>query len=508
MDIIISLLPILIVLVGIIVLNKPAKLVAPIAFVVTFIIGKFYFNVGLDVLWKNAWTGIVAGTKVVYMIMAAFCILNMLLETGAMDKIKELIVGITNDKRKHVIIVAFGFGAFLEGCAGAGTPAAICAPLLMGLGISPVFAVLSSLIANGIWSSWGAAGLTCSGGYAAMVAEGRGAVYNWPALDSMTATEIYNMVSKATARVNAVGAFLCPWVITAVCYGKKGFKGLVPFLFINSVVGAAAMIAVTHLIGIEFVSIISGLVIVFVDFIFLKATKSETPEEFMAATPETKSPIPAWKAVFTYVLLLIALPCARFGLAGSWLYGRGFAVWIGTTIIVVCFIGSLVLGYTKNFHRCVAISFKSVIGALIAMAFLSGMAEAMKSAGMLSILAKTLAAVVGGGYPAAAIFIGCLGSFMTGTTLGSNIMFHPMHIEAAQILGISPAFTAALNSSGGALGNMICPNNVIAVCATVNFQNQEGIVMRKVIPALAVLMIGEMIAALLYVHVIFPGYYM
>lgn len=64
---------------------------------------------------------------------------------------------------------------------------------------------------------------------------------------------------------------------------------------------------------------------------------------------------------------------------------------------------------------------------------------------------------------------------MTGTTLGSNIMFHPMHIEAAQILGISPAYAAALNSSGGALGNMICPNNVIAVCATVNFQNQEGI---------------------------------
>jgi len=55
---------------------------------------------------------------------------------------------------------------------------------------------------------------------------------------------------------------------------------------------------------------------------------------------------------------------------------------------------------------------------------------------------------------------------------------------------------------------MICPNNVIAVCATVNFQNQEGIIMRKVIPALAILMIGEMIAAMLYVFVFFPGYYM
>ncbi len=508
MDIFLSALPILVVLVGIIGLNKPAKIVAPIAFAVTFVIGMFYFGEGLDILWTNAWIGIVSGTKVVYMIMAAFCILNMLIETGAMDKIRELIIAITDDKRKHVIIVAFGFGAFLEGCAGAGTPAAVAAPALVGLGISPVFAVLSSLIANGIWSSWGAAGLTCSGGFAAMVVEGRGAVYNWPALDSMTVSEIYNMLSRATARVNAVGAFLCPWVITAVCYGKKGFKGLVPFLFINSVVGAAAMIAVTHTIGFEFTSIISGLIIVAVDFIYLKAANLKTPEEFVAAPPADKSPIPAWKAVFTYALLLVALPCARFGLEGSWLYGRGFAVWIGTTIIVVCFIGSIVLGYTKNFHKCVAVSFKSVIGALIAMAFLSGLAEAMKSAGMLSILAKALAAVVGNGYPAAAVFIGCIGSFMTGTTLGSNIMFHPMHIEAAQILGISPAYTAAVNSSGGALGNMICPNNVIAVCATVNFQNQEGIIMRKVVPALVVLMIAEMIAALLYIHVIFPGYYM
>lgn len=327
----------------------------------------FYFGEGLDILWTNAWIGVVSGTKVVYMIMAAFCILNMLIETGAMDKIRELIIAITDDKRKHVIIVAFGFGAFLEGCAGAGTPAAVAAPALVGLGISPVFAVLSSLIANGIWSSWGAAGLTCSGGFAAMVAEGRGAVYNWPALDSMTVSEIYNMLSRATARVKAVGSFLCPWVITAVCYGKKGFKGLVPFLFINSVVGAAAMIAVTHTIGFEFTSIISGLIIVAVDFIYLKAANLKTPEEFVAAPPADKSPIPAWKAVFTYALLLVALPCARFGLEGSWLYGRGFAVWIGTTIIVVCFIGSIVLGYTKNFHKCVAVSFKSVIGALIAM---------------------------------------------------------------------------------------------------------------------------------------------
>ena len=115
MDIMLSLVPILIVLIGIFVLYKSSSIVAPIAFVVTFLIGMFYFGVGIDVLGMDAWIGVVSGTKVVYMIMAAFCILNMLLDTGAMDKIKELIISLTDDKRKHVIIVAFGIGAFLEG---------------------------------------------------------------------------------------------------------------------------------------------------------------------------------------------------------------------------------------------------------------------------------------------------------------------------------------------------------------------------------------------------------
>ena len=78
----------------------------------------------------------------------------------------------------------------------------------------------------------------------------------------------------------------------------------------------------------------------------------------------------------------------------------------------------------------------------------------------------------------------------------------------AQILGISPGFTTAVNCSGGALGNMVCPNNVIAVCATIGFKNSEGMVMRKVFPALLVLLVAEMIAAMLYVYVFFPGYYM
>lgn len=85
------------------------------------------------------------------MIWSAFLILNMLINTGAMDKIKEIIANLTLDKRKQFIIIAFCFGGFLEGVAGAGTPAAIAAPFLVALGIPPVFAIVGALVFKDIY---------------------------------------------------------------------------------------------------------------------------------------------------------------------------------------------------------------------------------------------------------------------------------------------------------------------------------------------------------------------
>ena len=82
------------------------------------------------------------------------------------------------------------------------------------------------------------------------------------------------------------------------------------------------MILVTHTIGFEFTSIISGIIVVAANFIYLKAARPSTPAEFVTNPPETKSDMPAWKAVFTYVLLLVALPTMRFGIAGTWLFKR------------------------------------------------------------------------------------------------------------------------------------------------------------------------------------------
>lgn len=92
--------------------------------------------------------------------------------------------------------------------------------------------------------------------------------------------------------------------------------------------------------------------------------------------------------------------------------------------------------------------------------------------GMMNLIATDVAAVVGPFYPAAAVLIGSSGAFVTGTGLGSNIMFADMHMQAAASLGINPITVFAGQNAGASLGNLICPNNTVAACATVG--EEEG----------------------------------
>ncbi len=216
--------PILIVMIGIVGLKKPATIVSAIALIYTIFVTMFYGNFKLenDVLFSETTKGIIEGAKMVFVIWSAFLILNMLINTGAMDKIKEIIANLTLDKRKQFIIIAFCFGGFLEGVAGAGTPAAIAAPFLVALGIPPVFAIVGALVFNGIAASLWAAGLTTIGGFAAF-------------LDVVDVMDI----SKYTSFIHFFGALLAPILVLVILWGKRALdKGIVKFaLFLRFLYG-------------------------------------------------------------------------------------------------------------------------------------------------------------------------------------------------------------------------------------------------------------------------------
>lgn len=126
--------------------------------------------------------------------------------------------------------------------------------------------------------------------------------------------------------------------------------------------------------------------------------------------------------------------------------------------------------------------------------------------GMMNLIATDVAAVVGPFYPAAAVLIGSSGAFVTGTGLGSNIMFADMHMQAAASLGINPITVFAGQNAGASLGNLICPNNTVAACATVGEEGNEGKVMRKTLVAFGIILVLYMMLTMLYTYVLFPHF--
>ena len=393
LNFLIALSPIIVVLVGILAFHQSAKKVAPIALIWTLILAFTYFNVTGATFAENVktydallWKGIKEGLKIVLMVFGAFVILNILRETGAIEEVKNTIARISDDRRVQVVIIGMMLPIFLEGAAGAGAPAAIAAPFLVALGFDPVTSIALALLGDATPCSWGGAGLTTINGGAALV-------------DAGISTVALN--SAMVGRIHMFGVLIIPFLMIAMTFGKKGFRGLLPYLFFAGITTSATMFVLSNFVGAEVTSMGTGIISILLSVLYVKLIGVKTPEEY---------------------------------------------------------------------HN------------------------------------KHLAAAVGRFYPAAAVLIGASGSFVTGTGVGSNIMFADMHVQAANALGMNPITIFAGQNAGASLGNLICPNNTVAACATVDEIGNESGVMKRTLPAFAVILAVYMMLTMLYTCVLFPNF--
>ncbi len=491
---ILAVLPIVVILLGMVVFKKSAVIVSPLTLVFTIILAFIAFKQAPSNLSIQTYKGVVEGLKLIFLIWSAFTMLVMMQKTGAMDKIKLVLAGFTDDKRILVIIIAFCFSIFLEGAAGAGTPSAICAPFLVGLGFTPLAAATAAMVGAGIAPSWGGAGATTIIG-----------------VQSVSEHVALADVTAMSGRIAMFGAFIVPIIMIYVMFGKKGFKGLWGYLIYIGLVLAASYFIITNFIATEIVSLGSGAVGMIASIIYIKAVKHTTPEEFKYVPNESdkesnNAKVSSLKAFAPYIILIIALPVIRFSFSMAVLAKYGYVMWIGAVIFATVFLGSIILRSTVYYLSYAKEAVIKVIPALISMASLLAVANIMKSSGMLTLIAEKLSALAGNGYPIVAIAIGSLGTFIAGTGLGSNVMFGSMHMQAAELLGLNKVLIFSCQNVGGAIGNMICPNNIIAVAATVDTLGKEGEIMKKCIPSWLVLVVMYGVLGLLYTHVLFPTF--
>ncbi len=506
-----AVMPVASVFVLLVVMRLPASRAMPLSLLVSAGLAWLAWQVPARQMAASVLEGWVIASSIVIIIFGAIVLLNTLKASGALNSIRAGFFAISPDRRVQMIIVAWLFGSFLEGVSGFGTPAAICAPLLVALGFPAMAAVSLALIADSTAVSFGAVGTPV------LVGMAQGLPGSEPA-------ELQAIALTAISIDILVASFL-PLIMAALLtrfFGanRSWREGLAiwPFALMAGLAFTLPAWLVAWLLGPEFPSVLGaliglGLVVTAARRgLLLPATPWRLPGDTDAGQydlPEAEQqPQPAmllWLAWLPYLvavaLLIITrldfLPFKAFlqGLTLSWreLLGTGINANL-TPFYLPGTLFALTALITIALHRLPAReaarawrdSARSLLPALIALGtsvpmvriFLNSDVNASDLAAMPSELAQLAAGAIAGYWPLVAPFVGALGSFIAGSATFSNMMFSGLQQEAALAADLPERIVLALQMIGANAGNMICVMNVVAAAAVVKLNGQEGQIIR------------------------------
>ena len=517
---IIAAVPIILTIILTVGFNIPAKKVLPISWAVCALIGLTYWGMDAGHIAAYTVTGFLGSIDTLLIIFGAILLMNMLNEAGAMRRIEAMFNGITEDSRIQIIIVGFAFAAFIEGAAGFGTPPAICAPLLIGLGAPPMAAAISCLLLDSVPVPFGAAGTPTNA--AAEVLKD-----TLPTL-GVTDLDLWKQdLSFISALGMAIGSFVIIWLVIGIItkqYGKnKSFADVfpvVPFCLFTAAIFSLFYLIFAKFVGAELTSLAAAAVTIFVSigaaksgFLMPKDVWRFPGMEKHAETKKADSGLPAMsllKAWTPYLLVTLWLVATRIPQLGLKPYmsvpkieitnimgvtGADFTLkWLNNPglfpFILVVLVGFAMFSLNgTQIKKVVSKSYNQVFGATIALLFGFAMVYLFRYSNaningfdsMLVSMAKGMAELAGAHYIYVAPLIGSIGAFMFGSNTVSNIMFTPLQFETASILNLPHIIIVALQNQGGAIGNMVCINNIVATCATTGIIGAEGKLLRAAV---------------------------
>ena len=526
---VLALLPIIAVAFFLVILRWPASRAMPICYFVAVALALFVWKVpGAKVAAASVKGLVIAGT-LLYIIFGAILLLNTLKESGGLRAIRKGFTDITPDRRIQVIIIAWLFGALMEAVAGFGTPAAICVPLLVGLGFPPLAAVVSGMIIQSTPVSFGAAGTPILLGVNTGLADSK-VVQDYAQQTGFAEwTDFLAMIGWKVALLHAIAGVLVPLIVVSFMtrfFGKnRTFReGLAVWKF--AIFAGLAMVipylTVALLLGPEFPSLLGslvGLVVVTTgarkgflmprDDQHWEFDKRENWDKSWTGKIDisendngnTMGLLRAWIPYLLVVLLLIltrlVVPLKErmlWEVTLPKLFGTDIApkfqpLYLPGTIFILVSLITLLLHRIDlvSYRRAWSSSLKTALAASAALVFTVPMVQVFinsdggtsEYAKMPIALAEGVAALAGSAWPIFAPVIGGIGAFVAGSNTISNMMFSLFQFDVGQRIGVDPTWVVALQVVGGAAGNMICVHNVVAASAVVGLLGKEGLVIRK-----------------------------
>lgn len=513
----VALTPILSVLVFLVILRMPGRKAMLVSLVLTAVLAVSVWEVPLIQIVASYFEGVLIAASILWIIFGALLMLNTLRLSGAMDTIRGGFMRVTTDRRVQAIIIAWLFGAFIEGAAGFGTPAAVCAPLLVAVGFPPLAAVVLSLISNSSPVTFGVVGTPTIIGIGRGLQEGPAVASNVAALLGDQPLSVYvQSVSVQAIQIDVfVGSFL-PLILVLILtrfFGanRSWAEGLRvwKFALFAGLSFTAPALVFASLIGPEFPSILGALVGLALvvpaarrGFLLPRDSWGFDEREGVSHA-ESRLPLAsAWLPYLLVTLLLILTRLDFLPLKGAlqsvtveWIHILGTDVsvslqplYLPGTVFILAVLVTVFLHKMNGeaVSQAFGTSLLTIAGTAVTLFAAVPMVRifinsGVNGAGLDSMpieLARLVADMVGGTWPLVAPLIGSLGSFIAGSATFSNLMFSLFQFSVAQEVGLPERLILALQALGANAGNMICVVNVVAAASVVGLLNKEGQIIR------------------------------
>ncbi len=458
--------------------------------------------------------------KIVWIVIAAVFLYDISVVTGQFEIMKQSVAAITPDRRLQLLLVAFCFGAFIEGSAGFGAPVAIAGAFMIGLGFKPFQAAALNLIANTAPVAWGAIGIP---------------VHTLAAVTALNESDLSAMIG----RILPITAVIVPfWLVRAMVSWKKTFE-VFPAILVVGLSFASTQWFWANYMDSNLVDIIAGVVSLLATLLFLRIwqprkiwrfadehavtavqardsvkhlTTGQIAKAWMpfailslfvlvwglpkiknamnlATTPsfnvvmadgKVRPGPPGWDWPYLHAKVFRTIPvvpnpapeAARFDF--NWLTATGTGCFFAANV------AGLILGLKPaKILRIFGRTLVRLRFAIVAMTCMLGLGFITRYSGMDAVLGLAFTHT-GWLFPFFGSFIGWLGVALTGSDTSSNALFGGLQKITAQQLNLSPILMCATNSAGGVMGKMIDAQSICIATAATNQVGNEGSIFRFV----------------------------
>jgi lactate permease len=489
--------------------SMPSNKALPLTALLIYFIQLIYFTADPNLINATVVSGLLTAWVPIMIIWGAILLFKTMEVTGAMNTVRHWLNNISPNPVAQLMIIGWAFAFLIEGASGFGTPAALAAPILVGLGFQPVAVACLALVMNSVPVTFGAVGTP-----------------TWFGLGILDLSDPELLaIGFESAIIHTVAALIIPVIaLTFVVAWKDILKNIV-FVYLSILSCIIPYLALASF-NYEFPSLVGGMVgLVFSVFFasqgigLSSATENPNKEIISEKIPPgdlVKALFPIWGTILVLVvtriqqiglkgLLQVAEPTANIPLGTfgdfsvspalvlnlnnifntdvGWKYAAlyipafiPFFLIVAITVFLYKTPGDKQKQIMSETYQRMTKPIAALLGALVLVKLMTTGEQAMNI-----IIGQAFAAFIGENWQYFASYLGAVGAFFSGSNTVSNLTFAPIQISIAQTLGLDQTFILAAQSVGGAMGNMVCINNIVAVCSILGIVAKEGFIIKRTI---------------------------